>query len=43
MRTGIGWLVSRIMQRQVRRYLQPPDQQGPGNQGATATPTAAVV
>jgi hypothetical protein len=43
MRTGIGWLVSSIMPRQVRRYLPPHDQQGPGNKGATATPTAAVV
>ena len=38
-----GWRVYRIIQRQVRRYLHTHDQQGPGNTGATAPPTAAVV
>jgi hypothetical protein len=32
-----------IIQRQVRLYLQTHDQRVPGNKGATATPTAAVV
>jgi hypothetical protein len=32
-----------IIQRQVRLYLHTHDQQVPGNKGATATPTAAVV
>jgi hypothetical protein len=38
-----GWLVSAVIQRQVRRSLHDPDQQRPGNTGPTATPTAAVV
>ena len=42
MLTVIGLLVSSILQRQVRLYLRSQDQQVPGNQGATATPTAAV-
>jgi hypothetical protein len=41
--TVIGWLVSRIIQRQVRRSLHPHDQQIPGNKGPPAMPTAAVV
>jgi len=32
-----------LIQRQVRLYLGHPDQCLPGNKGATATPTAAVV
>jgi hypothetical protein len=43
MLTVVGWLVYRIIQRQVRLYLLTHDQQVPGNKGATATPTAAVV
>jgi len=43
MLTVIGLLVYSIIQRQVRLYLHPHDQQVPGNKGATATPTAAVV
>jgi transposase len=43
MLTVIGLLVSSIIQRQVRLYLRNQDQQVPGNKGATATPTAAVV
>jgi hypothetical protein len=43
MLTVLGLLVYSIIQRQVRLYLQPHDQQVPGNKGATATPTAAVV
>ena len=42
MLTIVGLLVSSLIQRQVRLYLQPHDQQGPGNKGATAPPTAAV-
>ena len=41
--TVIGLLVYSIMQRQVRLYLHTQGQQVPGNKGATATPTAAVV
>jgi hypothetical protein len=41
--TVVGLLVYRIIQRQVRWYLRPPDQQIPGHKGLTATPTAAVV
>jgi transposase len=43
MLTVIGLLVSSIMQRQVRLYLHTHGQQVPGNKGAPATPTAAVV
>jgi transposase len=43
MLTVIGLLVYSIIQRQVRLYLHTHDQQVPGNKGATATPTAAVV
>ena len=43
MLTVVGLLVYSIIQRQVRRYLRTHDQQLPGNKGATATPTAAVV
>jgi hypothetical protein len=42
-RTVLGLLVYRISQRQVRLSLRTPDQQLPGHQGLTATPTAAVV
>jgi len=43
MLTVIGLLVYSIIQRQVRLYLGSQAQQVPGNKGATATPTAAVV
>jgi transposase len=43
MLTVVGLLVYSIIQRQVRLYLRVQDQQVPGNKGATATPTAAVV
>jgi transposase len=43
MLTVIGLLVYSIIQRQVRLYLCVQNQQVPGNKGATATPTAAVV
>jgi transposase len=43
MLTVVGLLVASIIQRQVRLYLQTHDQQLPGNQGMTATPTAAVM
>jgi hypothetical protein len=43
MLTVLGLLVYSLMQRQVRLYLLTHDQQVPGNKGATATPTAAVV
>jgi transposase len=43
MLTVLGLLVYSIIQRQVRLYLHTHDQQVPGNKGATATPTAAVV
>jgi hypothetical protein len=43
MLTVVGLLVYSIMQRQVRLYLLPHEQQIPGNKGTTATPTAAVV
>jgi hypothetical protein len=42
MLTGPGWLVSSVIQRQVRLYLRTHDQQLPGNKGLTAIPTAAV-
>jgi transposase len=41
--TVIGLLVYSLIQRQVRLYLLTYHQQLPGNKGATATPTAAVV
>jgi hypothetical protein len=41
--TVIGWLVYSRIQRQVRVSLRTQDQPLPGNQGLTATPTAAVV
>jgi len=43
MLTVVGLLVYSLMQRQVRLYRHPHDQQVPGNQGAPATPTAVVV
>jgi transposase len=43
MLTVLGLLVYSIIQRQVRLYLRSQHQQVPGNKGATATPTAAVV
>ena len=43
MLTVVGLLVYSIIQRQVRLYLRAHDQQIPGNKGATAIPTAAVV
>ena len=43
MLTVIGLLVSTVIQRQVRLHLRTHNQQVPGNKGATATPTAAVV
>jgi transposase len=43
MLTVLGLLVYSVIQRQVRLYLRTHDQQIPGNKGATATPTAAVV
>jgi hypothetical protein len=43
MLTGLGLLVYSVIQRQVRLYLRTHDQQIPGDKGATATPTAAVV
>jgi transposase len=43
MLTVLGLLVYSLIQRQVRLYLLTHDQQVPGNKGATATPTAAVV
>jgi len=39
----VGLLVSRGRQRQGRLSLRPHDQQLPGNNGMTASPTAAVV
>jgi len=43
MLTVRGLLLYSIIQRQVRLYLCPQNQQLPGNKGATATPTASVV
>jgi transposase len=43
MLTVVGLLVYSLIQRQVRLYLHTHAQQVPGNKGATATPTAAVV
>jgi hypothetical protein len=42
MLTVVSLLVYTVLQRQVRLYLRTPEQQLPGNTGATATPTAAV-
>jgi hypothetical protein len=41
--TVVGLLVYSVIQRQVRLYLRTHDQKLPGNKGATAIPTAAVV
>jgi transposase len=43
MLTGLGLLVYRVIQRQVRLSLRTHAQQLPGNKGLTAIPTAAVV
>jgi transposase len=43
MLTVVGLLVYSIIQRQVRLYLASQARQVPGNKGATATPTVAVV
>ena len=43
MLTVLGLLVYALIQRQVRLYLRHHGQQLPGNKGATAIPTAAVV
>ena len=43
MRTVVGWLVYALIQRQVRLSLRDHGQHVPGNKGATALPTAAVV
>ena len=43
MLTVVGFLVYRVIQRQVRLSLRTHDQQLPGNKGPTALPTAAVV
>jgi hypothetical protein len=43
MLTVVGLLVYSIIQRPVRLYLHTHNQQVPGNKGATAAPTAAVV
>jgi hypothetical protein len=43
MLTVVGLLVYALIQRQVRLYLREHGQHLPGNQGATALPTAAVV
>jgi hypothetical protein len=43
MLTVVGLLVSSIIQRQVRLYLQTHNQQLPGNKGLTALPTAVVM
>ena len=43
MLTVVGVRVYSLRQRQGRRSLRVQDQQVPGNKGATATPTAAVV
>ena len=39
----VGVLVYSLIQRQVRQSLRPHQQAIPGNKGATAQPTAAVV
>jgi hypothetical protein len=41
--TVVGWLVSSLLQSEVRGSLRPPDQPLSGNKGRTAPPTAAVV
>jgi hypothetical protein len=41
--TGVGFLVSAVIQRQVRLSLRDHDRHIPGHTGATAIPTAAVV
>ena len=43
MLTVAGLLVHTVIQQQVRLSRRDHDQQGPGNTGPTATPTAAVV
>jgi transposase len=43
MLTVVGLLVYSLIQRQVRLYLQAQQQTVPGNKGATAVPTAAVI
>jgi hypothetical protein len=43
MLTVLCFLVSSVIQRQVRLYLRTHDQQMPGNKGETAIPTPAVV
>lgn len=43
MLTVVALLVYNVIQRQVRLYLRPHEQQLPGNKGLTTTPTAAVV
>jgi transposase len=43
MLTVVGWLVYAVIQRQVRLSRRDHHQHVPGNQGPTATPTAAVV
>src|SRR5216683_931657 len=43
MRTVLGLLVYALLQRQVRLSLRHHGQHVPGNKGATALPTAAVV
>jgi hypothetical protein len=43
MLTVVGVLVDAVSQRQVRLSLHEPERARPGNQGLTATPTAAVV
>jgi len=43
MRTVVGLLGYALIQRQVRLSLRHHGQQWPGNKGATALPTAAVV
>ena len=43
MLTVIGWLVYSRIPRPVRLSMGSQAQRGPGNKGATATPTAAVV
>ena len=43
MLTVVGVLVYTVIQRQVRLYLREHDRHVPGNNGLTATPTAAVV
>jgi hypothetical protein len=42
-RTGVGWLVDRMLPRQGRLSLRPPARHSPGTTGPTALPTAAGV